>query len=45
MLNNDELCQIKAGASKWTLGLTLGAILSFLAGVIDGYLRPLGCNE
>ena len=44
MLNNEELYNISAGAIKWTVGIAVGAILSFIAGVIDGYMRPLGCN-
>ena len=45
MLNIEELSNVKAGAMKWTVGVAVGAILSFLAGVIDGFMRPLGCHE
>lgn len=45
MIKEDELYQIKAGASKWTVGFILGAALSFFAGLIDGFMRPLSCNE
>ena len=44
MLTNEELNDISAGAIKWTVGITVGAILSFIAGVIDGFMRPLGCH-
>ena len=45
MIKNEELHQIKAGAIKWGFGIAIGAILSLLVGIIDGYIRPLGCNE
>lgn len=44
MLTEQELFNINAGAAKWTAGLVVGAIISFLVGIIDGFLRPLGCN-
>lgn len=44
MLTEQELYNINAGAAKWTTGLVVGAIISFLVGIIDGFLRPLGCN-
>ncbi|MDO4375783.1 MAG: class IIb bacteriocin, lactobin A/cerein 7B family [bacterium] len=43
MLNNEELSMISGGAIKWTIGLIIGALGAFLAGVLDGYLRPK-CN-
>ena len=44
MIKEEELFQIKAGASKWTTGFAIGAVISFVAGLIDGFMRPLGCN-
>lgn len=44
MLSNNELCEINAGAAKWSIGLVVGAVVSFIVGVIDGFVRPLGCN-
>ena len=44
MIEEKELVNIKAGGVKWTVGLVVGAVISFFAGLIDGYLRPLGCN-
>ena len=44
MINNEELYDIKGGAAKYMLGFAIGAALSFIIGVIDGYLRPLKCN-
>lgn len=43
MLNNEELSMISGGAIKWTIGLIIGALGAFLAGVLDGYLRTK-CN-
>lgn len=43
MLNSEELSMISGGAIKWTIGLIIGALGAFLAGVLDGYLRPK-CN-
>lgn len=44
MLTDNELLNINGGAIKWTLGFIIGAAITFIAGVIDGYLRPLRCN-
>ena len=43
MLSNQELTLVSGGPIKWTIGIVLGAIGAFLAGVLDGYLRPK-CN-
>lgn len=45
MLKDNELCNITGGAVKWTVGVIIGTIFTFLAGVVDGYLRPLKCNK
>ena len=44
VLNNNELKCIEGGAIK--IGLIVGIVagVSFIAGIIDGYLRPLKCN-
>ena len=44
MIKENELHQIKGGASKWTVGFVIGAVVSFVAGLIDGFMRPLSCN-
>ncbi len=44
MLTDKELLNISGGSIKWTLALVAGTIITFIAGVIDGYLRPLKCN-
>ena len=47
-VTNDELILINGGGKKglWTtIGLALGVLGTLLAGIIDGYLRPLSCNK
>ena len=44
-MSNEELYQIKGGASKLGFGIIIGAIVSFITGVIDGFLRPLPCHD
>ena len=44
MLSNEDLYDVKAGAIKASvLGLIIAGI-TFVVGVIDGYIRPLKCN-
>lgn len=42
-LNNNELKTIYGGIGFWT-GAGIVGIFIFLAGVIDGFTRPLKCN-
>lgn len=44
-MNNEELFNVKAGISKGFILGGIGVIISFLIGVVDGYLRPLSCNK
>ncbi len=44
MLTKEELLNINGGAISWTLAGTIGGIIVFLIGVVDGYLRPLRCR-
>jgi lactobin A/cerein 7B family class IIb bacteriocin len=44
MLSDKDLSNINGGAIKWTLGLMIGSLVTLIAGIIDGYLRPLKCN-
>lgn len=41
-LNNSELYSISGGGYGWLLAL--GAIGTFLIGLVDGLIRPLRCN-
>ena len=43
-INLEDLHSIKGGGiSIWT-GIGIGTIVTFLIGVIDGFVRPLKCN-
>ncbi len=42
-LNDKELMTINGGFS-FGLGLIIGGGITFLIGVIDGFVRPLKCN-
>jgi hypothetical protein len=42
-LGKDELYKI-SGGNHLALGLGIFAGITFLIGVIDGYVRPLKCN-
>lgn len=44
MLNSEELINVRGGAAKWVILGAVGAALTFLIGVVDGYFRPLKCN-
>lgn len=44
-LQKEELLQIKGGGvSVWGI-LGIGTLLVFLAGVVDGFARPLTCHS
>ena len=45
MINKEELLMIKGGKISGTTGVIISAIVSFLIGVVDGYMRPLGCHR
>ncbi len=42
-LKEDELKKINGGGVGWGI-VGIGALLTFLAGLIDGYARPFKCN-
>jgi hypothetical protein len=42
-LENKELENIRGGGFGFLIGI--GAFITFLIGVIDGYVRPLKCNK
>lgn len=45
VLNDDELTNVTGGAVKYGLIAIIGGIITFIIGVVDGYLRPLPCNR
>ncbi len=44
MINDVELCTIRGGINYGLIGIITG-IVTFIIGVIDGYQRPISCNE
>ena len=45
MLGKEELYLIKGGAADWVVIGIIGTLITFIAGIVDGYLRPLKCDE
>ena len=43
MLDNNELKSIRGGFS-WSILAGVGAFITLIVGIADGYLRPLKCN-
>lgn len=43
-MSKEELQSIKGGVSK-VLFIGIAGVVTFLIGVIDGYIRPLKCNK
>lgn len=44
MLTNNEMLAIEGGKIPFNVFAVVGALLTLLAGIVDGYLRPLRCN-
>lgn len=44
-INNEQMKEIKGGAVNWSLMAGIGAVASFLIGVIDGLINPKKCNR
>ena len=45
MLTNKEMLNVEGGRINWSIVSFIGAGLALLAGIIDGFLRPLKCNK
>ena len=43
-INLKDLKEIKGGGISIWGGIGIGAVVTFLIGVIDGFVRPLKCN-
>lgn len=43
-LNDEELMNVQGGGISFGTGLLIVAGVAFVIGVIDGIVRPLGCN-
>lgn len=44
-LTKNELLEVTGGSVNWTAISVIGTIVSFIAGIVDGYLRPIKCNK
>lgn len=45
MLEKEELIEIKGGAVNFAILGAVGVAVTFIIGLIDGYVRPLKCNK
>ena len=43
-LTKKELLTITGGAIDWTVAAIIGSAVTFITGIIDGFLRPIKCN-
>lgn len=43
-LSKSELIKVTGGAIGWKFLAAVPLAVSLIAGIIDGYLRPLKCN-
>ena len=44
-IQNEQLKEIRGGAVNWGMLAGIGAVLSFVIGVIDGLTNPKKCNN
>lgn len=44
MIEEKELKAINGGGISVGIGIVIGGIVTFLIGLIDGYVRPLSCR-
>lgn len=44
MKTTEELKQIQGGGISFGMGIFIGGALTFIIGLIDGYVRPLACR-
>ena len=45
VISTEEQMNTYGGAIKYAVFGIIGALISFVAGIIDGYMRPLKCNR
>lgn len=43
-ISNEKLKEIKGGGINWGLAAGIGAVVSFIVGVVDGLINPKKCN-
>ena len=45
-ITKEELINISGGKAPWAaIGVVVSIVATLLAGIIDGYFRPLTCNK
>lgn len=44
-LNLNEMKEIQGGGVNWTVLAGIGAFISLIAGIVDGYINPKKCNN
>ena len=44
-MSETELKSIEGGLSKTVIIGAIGLVITFIVGLIDGYMRPLACNK
>ncbi len=44
MMNKEELLNVTGGGISMGTALGIGALITFIIGVVDGYLRPQKCS-
>lgn len=44
-ISNEQLKEVKGGGVNWSLVAGIGAVTSFLIGIIDGLINPKKCNN
>ena len=45
ILTKNELVNVTGGGINWTTISIIGTVISFIAGIVDGYLRPISCHK
>jgi len=44
-IEEKELSQIEGGGFSWGVAAVIGAAITFIIGVIEGYTNPKACNN
>lgn len=45
VLSKEELYNINGGGIKFGVYAAIGCFITFIVGIVDGFLRPLSCNR
>ena len=44
-ISNEELYSVNGGAVRWGVYIGIGALATFVAGFVDGYVHLKKCNK